>query len=207
NESISGVFGLGPSLLTLDSAKSFVDNAASQWSQPLMGIYFGPNPGQPNEDTAAPGGGLTIGGTNSQYYKGDIEYKDAYGNGDQESWLLPLTAITVQGKSISIPSFSVLSTVIGKLYGNANVDVSFAFGGSSWAISPRDIAVSDIAAPGITSSQTCLGAIYSLGNGTTNYLLGDTFLRNVYTVLRVNSPYSFSVGFAQLASECDMLVL
>ncbi|KAH7919112.1 acid protease [Leucogyrophana mollusca] len=240
NNTVSGIFGLGPGPFSdLDDTMPFFSSVSGQWSQPEIGIYFGANPGQPGDNSSAPDGVFTFGGTNPSFYKGDIEYKDAYGP-TSSAWLLEVTAITVQGKSIDIPpadkgssdglaSFDTGSTLIGvppdvaksiwaavpgsnALTGEfqgmysfpcaSNVEVSFAFGGSSWPISPADMIVSGVANVGgtanvTTDAQMCIGAIYSLGAGT-NYLLGDTFLRNVYTVLRSGSTPA--IGLARLAN-------
>jgi len=71
-----------------------------------------------------------------------------------------------------------------------------SFGGTDWKISPLDINV------GTVTSGMCAGAIFDAGvldDGEFNeiWLVGDTFLKNVYSVFRAEPP---AVGFAQLAS-------
>jgi cathepsin D len=81
------------------------------------------------------------------------------------------------------------------------VSVAFSFGGKSWAISTQDMNIG----PESRGSALCLGAIFDLsmgtniqsGSGNPNWVIGDTFLKNVYTVFRASPP---SVGFAQLSS-------
>ena len=64
----------------------------------------------------------------------------------------------------------------------------------------------NLGAVGISSTgvQMCVGGIFDVGStvGTgskvPSWIVGDTFLKNVYSVYRANPP---SVGFATLASE------
>ncbi|TCD66301.1 hypothetical protein EIP91_001547 [Steccherinum ochraceum] len=82
----------------------------------------------------------------------------------------------------------------------ANVQVAFAFGGTSWPINPEDMNL------GTIGQGLCLGGIFDLtqgsdvgqGGGNPSWVVGDTFLKNVYSVFRANPP---SVGFAQLSSN------
>ena len=83
------------------------------------------------------------------------------------------------------------------------VSVSISFGGTDWPISPDDM---NLGAVGTISNgvQMCVGGIFDIGStvgsgaGAPAWIVGDTFLKNVYSVYRANPP---SVGFAALASE------
>ncbi|KAF7336898.1 Aspartic peptidase A1 [Mycena venus] len=135
-------------------------------------------------------------------------------------------AITVQGNSVTVPSgpssYAAIDTgttlvagppdQIASIYaqipdsqpgtGNlegfylypcaTSVTVTFSFGGKTWAVSPADFQSREV------SPGTCLGAFFTLttSEGTPAWILGDTFLKNVYSVFRFNPP---SVGFAQLS--------
>jgi cathepsin D len=71
-----------------------------------------------------------------------------------------------------------------------------SFGGTDWKISPLDINV------GTVTSAMCAGAIFDAGvlyGGGFNetWIVGDTFLKNVYSVFSAEPP---AVGFAQLAN-------
>jgi cathepsin D len=85
---------------------------------------------------------------------------------------------------------------------NTEVQISLSFGGSSWPISPADM---NLGPSSGASDQECLGGIFDLGaassgtggGGTPSWIVGDTFLKNVYTVLRSSPP---SIGFAQLSA-------
>ncbi|KAG2016244.1 aspartyl protease, variant 2 [Coprinopsis cinerea AmutBmut pab1-1] len=81
------------------------------------------------------------------------------------------------------------------------INITLNFGGKSWSISPDDMNL------GQTSfgSSLCLGAIFDLGLGSNipensqnpGWVIGDTFLKNVYSVFRADPP---SIGFAELST-------
>ena len=56
---------------------------------------------------------------------------------------------------------------------------------------------------GFTTNDMCAGGIFDIGStvesnpGGPSWIIGDTFLKNVYSVFQANPP---AVGFAQLAS-------
>ncbi|KAJ7114926.1 aspartic peptidase domain-containing protein [Mycena epipterygia] len=81
-----------------------------------------------------------------------------------------------------------------------SVQVTFSFGGKAWPINPEDISLGPLE----KGSSMCVGAIFDLSLGTDvgaggpGWVVGDTFLKNVYSVFR-QSP--MSVGFAQLAAN------
>ncbi|KAF8586724.1 acid protease [Ramaria rubella] len=92
------------------------------------------------------------------------------------------------------------------------VDVSFSFGGAdSWPINPSDF---NVPATDDNGQNVCIGAIFDVDGPSTTpgggppqrrqgndpssnpaWIVGDAFLKNVYSVFRFNPP---SVGFAQL---------
>jgi cathepsin D len=83
---------------------------------------------------------------------------------------------------------------------STKIAVTMSFGGKTWPINPADMSLGQIA-PG---SPSCLGGIFDLslgsnivsGSGNPNWVVGDTFLKNVYSVYRSQPP---SIGFAQLS--------
>ncbi|KAH8835841.1 aspartic peptidase domain-containing protein [Flagelloscypha sp. PMI_526] len=83
---------------------------------------------------------------------------------------------------------------------STEVHVSLSWGLTSWPIDPRDINLG----PVTEGSDQCLGAIFDSSIGTPLYhdggnpwwVIGTTFLKNVYTVFRWDPP---AVGFAQLS--------
>ncbi|KAF8840864.1 acid protease, partial [Paxillus ammoniavirescens] len=84
---------------------------------------------------------------------------------------------------------------------NTAVSVSISFGGTSWPISAADMNLGNVTSTGSTT-QMCIGGIFDVGStvgsgqGTPSWIVGDTFLKNVYSVYQANPP---AVGFAQLA--------
>ncbi|EGN95044.1 hypothetical protein SERLA73DRAFT_187322 [Serpula lacrymans var. lacrymans S7.3] len=81
---------------------------------------------------------------------------------------------------------------------NTVVDVSLNFGGNTWAISPADFQYTQLEG----STTECIGAFFVAESGSGNsdgspsWIIGDTFLKNVYSVFRYNPA---SVGFAALS--------
>jgi len=78
-----------------------------------------------------------------------------------------------------------------------DVTVSLRFGSSSnnWPISPDDFEFEPL------GNGSCLGAFFEIdtsGTSAPSWIVGDTFLKNVYTVFRATPP---SVGFAQLSTS------
>ncbi|KAF8554783.1 acid protease [Imleria badia] len=85
---------------------------------------------------------------------------------------------------------------------STSISVSLSFGGTHWPVSAADMNLGAVS--GIGSNQMCGGAIFDIGNtvggsgaNVPTWIVGDTFLKNVYTVFQGNPA---AVGFAQLAS-------
>ncbi|KAF8869556.1 aspartic peptidase domain-containing protein, partial [Infundibulicybe gibba] len=81
------------------------------------------------------------------------------------------------------------------------VSISLSFGSKLWPINPADMNLGRVFHMS-RSRPLCLGAIVDLGKGSASrpgdpsWVIGDTFLKNVYSVFRMAPP---SVGFAQLS--------
>ncbi|KAG1804638.1 acid protease [Suillus subaureus] len=73
------------------------------------------------------------------------------------------------------------------------VVVEISFGGPNWSVSPGDFAFTSTG-----TSNECYGAFYAIPTSgeTPPWIIGDTFLKNVYSVFRYDPP---SVGFAALS--------
>lgn len=75
-----------------------------------------------------------------------------------------------------------------------------AFGGKAWPINPDDMNLGRVS----TGSSMCAGGIFDLnagssigeGGGNPNWVVGATFLKNVYSVFRYQPA---AIGFAQLS--------
>lgn len=77
---------------------------------------------------------------------------------------------------------------------STNVSVSLSFGGQTYSISSSDFTrLAD------SSGTQCIGSFFALdiNNGVVEWIVGDSFLKNVYSVYRQSPP---AVGFAALGS-------
>ncbi|KAJ4490934.1 aspartic peptidase domain-containing protein [Lentinula aciculospora] len=103
---------------------------------------------------------------------------------------------TVQGQQgfFSFPCSTTLNTTM-------------SFGGTAWPISSADMNLGSVS----TGSSDCLGGIFDLSlgsnipenSGNPSWVVGDVFLKNVYTVFRgaaSSSSDTPAVGFAQLST-------
>ncbi|KAJ3782577.1 aspartic peptidase domain-containing protein, partial [Lentinula aff. detonsa] len=103
---------------------------------------------------------------------------------------------TVQGEQgfFSFPCSTSLNTTI-------------SFGGTAWPISSADMNLGQVS----KGSSDCLGGIFDLSlgsnipenSGNPSWVVGDVFLKNVYTVFRGTASSSSgtpAVGFAQLST-------
>jgi hypothetical protein len=227
NKPVSGLMGLGFQTIASSGAFPFWETLAASgaWTEPLMAFQLTRYGNDSNALTLEPGGTFTMGAVNTSLYTGDIDYNDM--PGEASYWLQTVSAITSQGTSITIPSGSSAlaaidsgttliggpSSAIAEIYANipnskagtgdlegyytypcsTNVEVAMSFGGQSWPISNADFQAQQI------NEEICLGAFFeiSLTSSAPAWIVGDTFLKNVYSVFRY-SP--LSVGFAQLSA-------
>ncbi|KAH8991661.1 acid protease [Lactarius akahatsu] len=86
---------------------------------------------------------------------------------------------------------------------STTVNVALSFGGQSWSISPSDFELTQL------SDSLCLGGFFELSSSqssssSVSWIVGDTFLKNVYSVFRANPA---SVGFATLAANAQSSVV
>ncbi|KAI1794939.1 acid protease [Ganoderma leucocontextum] len=213
SEPIDGIMGMGlPALSNLQTTPFFY-TAMQQGVVPDTTFAF---------KLAQSGSELTIGGTNSDSFTGDIEYHPL--SSTIGYWIIGGGSVTVNGQApSSISAFQTIidsgSTLITAPTAAAEAfwqtvqganqleqgiytfpcdsvpEVAFSWGGNSWSISANDLNLG----PMEEGSSDCAGAITGadLGLGDDVWLLGDTFMKNVYTVF--NADQSGSVGFAQLA--------
>jgi len=84
---------------------------------------------------------------------------------------------------------------------STTLNISMGFGGSVWPISPDDMNLGS----GTGGGNMCLGGIFDLSQGSSieanqgnpSWVVGDTFLKNVYSVFRQDP---LSIGFAELSA-------
>ncbi|KAK7457847.1 hypothetical protein VKT23_010192 [Stygiomarasmius scandens] len=107
----------------------------------------------------------------------------------------------VQGLYAQIPGARALSGNSQGYYAfpcTQDVNISMGFGGgTAWSVSPDDFRAFQI------TNTMCVGAVFGLdlgsggdNSGVPSWIVGDSFLKNVYSVYRFNPP---SVGFAALS--------
>ncbi|KIP04061.1 hypothetical protein PHLGIDRAFT_76564 [Phlebiopsis gigantea 11061_1 CR5-6] len=169
---------------------------------------------------ASSGSALFLGGTDTDAYSGSIEYHDidtstgfwqATGASSVVGSKKPNTGIDTiidSGTTIIYGPPSAVKTFYASISGSAVYDsdngyysypcdslptVGFTWGGKTWKISSANFNLGEA-----DSSSTCVGAIagQDLGLGDDVWLLGDSFMKNVYTAFSVDDS---AVGFATLA--------
>lgn len=242
--SAAGIMGLAFQSLASTEALPFwqalVQNG--QFTLPQMSFWLTRYINDTDAQDSEPGGVLTLGGSNTTLYTGEIQFLDMPSTGQQSYWQLQLSNVTVQGKRVNIATGNAATaaidtgtTLIGgpsddvksfwaavpgsqsmgfEMEGyysfpcDTEVQVSLSFGGNSWPISPADMNVGNNYGGIDSGGDQCIGSIFDLGqvtsaaggDGNPNWIIGDTFLKNVYTVLRSSPP---SIGFAQLSAEAE----
>jgi len=231
---LSGLLGLGFNTIAQTQATPFVQALAqgTQLKSQEMSFFLDRLINVQNAQDEAPGGTFTIGGTNTSLFQGDIDFVNLPSGVQPSFWLLPVTAVGIQGTTLNVNSgtqslaaidtgttliggpTSAVTEIYSKIQGsqplngqmqgyfsipcNTQVSSSFTFSSKTWTIDPDDFIVQQI------QGNDCLGAIFGLdlgSQGGPDWVIGDTFLKNVYSVFRF-SPGP-SVGFAQLASNLE----
>ncbi|KAI0872458.1 aspartic peptidase domain-containing protein [Hypoxylon argillaceum] len=162
-------------------------------------------------------GEIVFGALDPSKYTGDVTYSSVKSN---SAWTIALDDITVGGESAGITGRSAYidtgtSFVFGPpedvkvmynlIPGSASKDgstytipcdtdskVAFAFSGQSWSVSSKDF----VSAP--DSNGVCTGNIYGVEYVPGGWLLGDVFLKNVYSIFDVDNG---RIGFAAKAVE------
>ncbi|KAI0701567.1 aspartic protease [Cerioporus squamosus] len=170
---------------------------------------------------ASHGSELCIGGTNSKLYSGPIEYHPII---SQDYWQIDNGSVSLNGTAVSSGFKTIIDSgttlmgarapVVEEFYARINGSrqdpelngyysfpcdpvpkVSFNWGGRDWEINASDFNLGESGEPG-----QCVGALVPLDLGPRVgddvWLLGDTFMKNVYSVFSVEKK---SIGFAELA--------
>ncbi|KAG1722528.1 aspartic peptidase domain-containing protein [Suillus lakei] len=217
---VSGLLGLAWESLAYSGQMPLWQTLASSntWDSALFGVQLTRYKNDSTAQQLEPGGVLNMVCTPAS-----IDYIDIPGT--PSYWYIPLTSMTVQGSSISIASgtTAAIDTGTTNIAGPASsiqaiyaqipnsqpatgeyagyysfpcsttVNVELSFGGATWSISPADFSFTQ------SSSTECIGAFFeaSTDTGSPSWIIGDAFLKNVYSVFRYNPP---SVGFANLSS-------
>ncbi|KAI0769774.1 protease [Trametes elegans] len=209
SEADDGILGLAyPAISNLGQSPFF--NTAISQKQVKTGVFA--------FKLAKSGSELYLGGTDSSLYTGSIEYHAVTGSG---FWQISGAKIQVGSKTVQSNFQTIIdsgTTIIygppsqvatfyksipgSKIYDSDNgfysfpcssvpSNVAFSWGGKTWTISAANFNF------GRVSSTQCIGAIagQDLGLGANVWLLGDSFMKNVYSVFSFDKN---SVGFASL---------
>ncbi|EGG09168.1 aspartic peptidase A1 [Melampsora larici-populina 98AG31] len=227
----SGILGLGWAGIATSGSTPAWQSLFMQdvLEEPVMGfalkrlINFRPT-------TTAPGGTMTVGGTNKKLYVGEINYIPLSKN--QTYWLVPLSALTVGGTQVEIgqPDVAIdtgtsligapadaLRTIFSVIPGSelmetgtfkgywtvpckTKVKIAVQFGQMSYSIDPSDFNLGKI-----SGGSKCLTSFFTItksktGGSIPEWIFGAAFLKNVYAAFRASPP---SVGFAQLSADID----
>ncbi|KAK0194901.1 aspartyl protease [Armillaria mellea] len=216
--SVSGIMGLAFEQIASTQATPF-------WQALVNGNHFwlARHRGETNVQPEESGGVFTLGGTNSTLIHGRYRvFEHALLTVQGKSIALTtsgttaLSAIDTGTTLIGGPSDDV-AAIWAQVSGaqqargqqglytfpcNTNVEVTMSFGGKSWPINSQDMNLG----PATAGSSMCLGGIFDLtagsnipeGTGNPGWVVGATFLKNVYSVFRDSNPPA--IGFAQLSS-------
>jgi len=227
-EPVSGLMGLGFGSIAQSGATPFWQNAGIPTFSFALTRY---DDSSSNADVN-PGGFITVGGTNSNYFTGSINFISLL---SQSYWLIPLDGLSVNGQLISGSASNncaidtgttligappaVVQAAYAQITGasqgpaqsgvsgywqypcSAKPTVALTFGGISYTISPADFNIGQVSGQRVSlSNSMCLGALFETpqSNASPNWIVGDTFLKNVYSVFQSSPP---AVGFATLSTS------
>ncbi|KAF8757931.1 peptidase A1 family [Rhizoctonia solani] len=223
---VSGLLGLGWSSIASSGATPFWETLVknNQWTEPVMSFFLTRFTDVNGAREREPGGEFMMGGTNTNLYTGDIDYVNIP-SGQESYWLIPLTAVGVNGANIlgstvnaAIDTGTTLvggpTSAIAAIFAqipnsepgtgdlegyylypcSTSVTITMTFSSRTWSIDPADFLLMR------NSNTMCVGAFFALNlsGSAPSWIVGDTFLKNVYSVYRYNPP---SVGFANLSSN------
>ncbi|KAF9512872.1 hypothetical protein BS47DRAFT_1393754 [Hydnum rufescens UP504] len=211
----SGLMGLAWTQLATTGASPWWYVLASQniFSQPLFAFNLARLDNDPNAGRTGPGGTLDLGFLDSKIYTGTITY---YNLISETYWLITLGAVVINGKSTSVTGPAAIDSGTTLIYGPTAAvaqvystfpqaqpgtgdltghyvypcasapTVSFTFGTLTYPIN-----LADFSLPVDTTGTN----VFRRAGRTVEWIVGDTFMKNYYTVFR-SSPAS--VGFAEL---------
>ncbi|TFK45663.1 acid protease [Heliocybe sulcata] len=209
---IDGILGLAYPAISNLGEDPFFNTAYSQGavSRDIFGFRL-----------ASSGSELYLGGTDSAMYSGSIEYhsvdtstgfwqaRGASAHVGSTTAVSGFETIIDSGTTIMYGPPSAIRTFYSRISGsrvydsengyysypcNSAPSVSFSWGGKNWAISADNFNLGETE----SGSGQCVGALagQDLGLGSGVWLLGDSFMKNVYTAFNFGTD---QVGFASLA--------
>ncbi|KAH9920045.1 acid protease [Fomitopsis serialis] len=211
NDPIDGILGMAYQKISALGQPPFVNQAKSEGS--IKTATFGMK-------LAQTGSELYIGGTDTSLYKGPVEYHSVTGSGfwqisGASAHVNNMTAnsgfqtVIDSGTTIMYGPPNAVKTFYASVPGSSEFDsengfyqfpcksvpyVAFNWGGKNWNVSAQNFNLGQTS----SGSQYCVGALagQDLGLGNNVWLLGDSFMKNVYSVFSFDQN---SVGFATLS--------
>ncbi|KAL1747639.1 aspartic peptidase domain-containing protein [Schizophyllum fasciatum] len=172
---------------------------------------------------AEKGSELFIGGTNQDLYTGDFEYHET--DPSEGYWLTTGATLNVDGQAAASDFETIIDSGTTIMYGPPEVvkqvysniqgsttydesngmytfpcdsapKVAFNWGGKDWEVTSENFNLGKTQA----GSSDCVGALagQDLGLGDNTWLIGDAFMKNVYTVFDFEQN---AVGFAALSGS------
>ncbi|TRM65583.1 aspartic peptidase domain-containing protein [Schizophyllum amplum] len=143
---------------------------------------------------AEQGSELYLGGTNQDHYTGEVEYHEI----DESSGHWEVVGASAKTLFDAVDG-AYMEDEINGYYAypcDSEPSIAFSWGGMDVNISSDNLNLGKVN----ESSSDCIAAISAqdLGLGDGTWLLGDAFMKNVYTVFDMDKK---SVGFATLATE------
>ncbi|KAI0094230.1 acid protease [Irpex rosettiformis] len=209
NDPIDGIFGLAyPAISNLGQNPPF--NTAINQGKVTAGVF--------GFKLASTGSNLYLGGTDTTKYSGSVEYHSI----DTSTGFWQATGgKAIVGSTTAVSGFetiidsgttimygppSAVQTFYSKIAGSQVYDstqgyysypcntpptVGFSWGGKTWTISSANFNL------GSVGGGQCVGALagQDIGLGSNVWLLGDSFMKNVYTAFSFDTN---AVGFATL---------
>ncbi|KAJ9226297.1 hypothetical protein DTO027B5_2852 [Paecilomyces variotii] len=211
-----GILGLGRSDNNQLGTKSFMDavSDAKLLKSNIVALSL------QRASDGAKDGEISFGAVDQNKFAGDITYTNT--TGDASFWQIPLDDASVDGKALNLTGRSAIidsgtsyilippedaSALHALIPGSSpsgedfvipcssNSTVAITFSGATYAISPKDYVGSTIDNTGNNCMSNIIGHT-TFGN--TDWLVGDVFMKNVYSVFDYDNN---RVGFANRADQ------
>jgi len=209
-----GILGMGLDVLSAEKTPTPFSGLVTQGavSQPMFGFHLSRAAYKKND------GELTLGGVDNTKFKGNIAFTPVVSKAG--FWEVALNDVSVDGKALKLDGRTAVidtgTTLVmappddaaaihaqipgSKTDGKGNFaipcdtknSVALKFANQDFAIDPRDLVRDQLQG----QANLCLSGIVGMGLGANQWLVGDVFLKNVYSVY---DQGKLQVGFAKNA--------